>query len=122
MRSEWGNTKFSRRSTRRSWGRIRATMPVTPTTLSNRSPGTTPWSIVGASRQPTEAEWEYACRAGTTNAFGLGLALRSGMANFDAYFEYDEAVGTIENPSGVFLDRTTSVGSYAANAWGLYDM
>jgi formylglycine-generating enzyme required for sulfatase activity len=73
-------------------------------------------------RLPTGAEWEYACRAGTTNAFGLGLALRSGMANFDAYFEYDESVGTIENPSDVFLDRTTSVGSYAPNAWGLYDM
>jgi len=73
-------------------------------------------------RLPTEAEWEYACRAGTTNAFGLGPALRSGMANFDAYFEYDQAVGTFENPTGVDLGRTTAVGSYAPNAWGLYDM
>ena len=73
-------------------------------------------------RLPTEAEWEYACRAGTTNAFGLGPALRSGMANFDGNFEYDQVLGTIENSSGVFLDRTTTVGSCAPNAWGLYDL
>ena len=73
-------------------------------------------------RLPTEAEWEYACRAGTTTAFHYGPALRSGMANFNGTREYDAAVGTTENPSGIRLRITVAVGSYAPNAWGLYDM
>ena len=73
-------------------------------------------------RLPTEAEWEYADRAGTTTAFYLGSSLHSGQANYDGRYEYDAAVGTISNPSGIFLGQTTSVGSYAANGWGLYDM
>ncbi|HXP62156.1 MAG TPA: SUMF1/EgtB/PvdO family nonheme iron enzyme [Dongiaceae bacterium] len=73
-------------------------------------------------RLPTESEWEYACRAGTTTAFYCGSALRSGMANFIAHSEYDASVGTIDNPNGIFLACTTPVGSYQPNAWGLYDM
>jgi len=73
-------------------------------------------------RLPTESEWEYADRAGTTTAFYLGSALRSGQANFDGQFEYDASVGDIHNPSGIYLGQTTAVGSYAANGWGLYDM
>lgn len=73
-------------------------------------------------RLPTEAEWEYACRAGTTTAFPYGDELRSGMGNFLGMGEYTASVGTIDNPSGVYLGRTTEVGSYAPNAWGLYDM
>src|SRR6266702_8617818 len=73
-------------------------------------------------RLPTEAEWEYACRGGTTTAFHYGPALRSGMANFDGVYEYDSALGTTNNPGGIFLGRTTLVGSYEANGWGLYDM
>lgn len=73
-------------------------------------------------RLPTEAEWEYACRAGTTTAFHYGQALRSGMANFEGHLEYDASVGTIENPSGNYLGQTSTAGSYAPNAWGLYDM
>ena len=75
-----------------------------------------------AYRLPTEAEWEYACRAGTTSPFGYGPDLRSGMANFCAHYEYDETVGTVDNPLGTFLGRTTPAGSYAPNAWGLYDL
>ena len=44
------------------------------------------------------------------------------MANFYVYYEYDASIGTIYNPSGTWLARTTSVGSFAPNAWGLYDM
>ena len=73
-------------------------------------------------RLPTESEWEYACRAGTTTPFHYGPDLLSGMANFCGRFEYIGGVGTSNNPSGVWLYRTTAVGSYAPNAWGLYDM
>ncbi len=67
-------------------------------------------------RLPTEAEWEYACRAGTTTAFAFGNTLSSAQANFDGQFPYGGA------PPGPYLERTTAVGSYRPNAWGLYDM
>ncbi len=73
-------------------------------------------------RLPTESEWEYACRAGTTTAFNLGPDLRSGMANCIGYWEYIGGMGTVLNTNGFFWGRTTPVGSYTPNAWGLYDM
>lgn len=73
-------------------------------------------------RLPTESEWEYACRAGTTTAFYLGSSLQSGQANFLGQYEYDASVGTIYNPNGIYLFTTTPGGSYAPNGWGLYDM
>jgi formylglycine-generating enzyme required for sulfatase activity len=75
-----------------------------------------------AYRLPTESEWEYACRAGTTTAFYLGNDLDSGQANFAGQYEYDSMVGQIYYASGIGLGRTSPVGSYAANGWGLYDM
>jgi formylglycine-generating enzyme required for sulfatase activity len=73
-------------------------------------------------RLPTESEYEYADRAGTTTAFYLGSSLDSGQANFSGQNEYDAVLGTIYNPSGIYLGITTPVGIYAANPWGLYDM
>ncbi len=75
-----------------------------------------------AYRLPTESEWEYTCRAGTTTALYYGNMLRSGMANFDGHSEYDSTLGTINNPAGINLAQTTTVGSYEPNAWGLSDM
>jgi formylglycine-generating enzyme len=66
-------------------------------------------------RLPTEAEWEYACRAGTTTATAFGDKLSSTQANF-AGKPYN---GASEGPS---LKRATKVGSYPSNAWGIHDM
>jgi formylglycine-generating enzyme required for sulfatase activity len=67
-------------------------------------------------RLPTEAQWEYACRAGTTTPFHFGPVLDGTQANCNGVNPY----GTdIEGP---FLKRTERVGSYPANAWGLFDM
>jgi formylglycine-generating enzyme required for sulfatase activity len=67
-------------------------------------------------RLPTEAEWEYACRAGTTTPFGFGGALSPAQANFDANFPYGDA------PRGRFLEQTTAVGIYPPNNFGLHDV
>jgi formylglycine-generating enzyme required for sulfatase activity len=67
-------------------------------------------------RLPTEAEWEYACRAGTTTDFAFGNSLSSDQANFDGNYPYGEAA------KGAYRQKTTAVGSFAPNAFGLYDM
>ena len=75
-----------------------------------------------AYRLPTEAEWEYACRAGATTPFHFGPDLRSGMANFDGFYEYYGGIGEVYNSAGAHRWKTAEVGGYAPNAWGLYDM
>jgi formylglycine-generating enzyme required for sulfatase activity len=66
-------------------------------------------------RLPTEAQWEYACRAGTTTATAFGGSLSSTQANFKGK-PYN---GGAPGPS---LNRAARVGSYPGNAWGLHDM
>ena len=73
-------------------------------------------------RLPTEAEWEYACRGGTTTVFHYGDDLRSGMENFYGRDEYVGGTGSVTDSNGIYLGRTTAVGSYAPNGFGLYDM
>ena len=67
-------------------------------------------------RLPTEAEWEFACRAGTKTAFHFGDSLSSKQANCNGNYP---AGGAAKGP---YLARTEKVGSYPPNAWGLYDM
>jgi formylglycine-generating enzyme required for sulfatase activity len=69
-----------------------------------------------AYRLPSEAEWEYACRADTTTEFAFGDSLSSKQANFDGNYPYGDA------SKAVYRKKTTPVGSYDPNAFGLYDM
>jgi formylglycine-generating enzyme required for sulfatase activity len=66
-------------------------------------------------RLPSEAEWEYACRAGTTTPFYVGETITSDLANYDGSIYKNEA-------QGLYRKQTTDVGSFPANAFGLYDM
>ena len=62
---------------------------------------------------PTESQWEYACRAGTTTAYSRGATIAAGNANWN----WDGAYNT-----GNDFKQTRDVGQYAANPWGLFDM
>lgn len=67
-------------------------------------------------RLPTEAEWEYACRAGTTTPFSTGACITFQQANF-AFTTHNNC-----SEAGESKERPVKVGSYAPNAWGVYDM
>ncbi len=65
---------------------------------------------------PTEAEWEYACRAGTTTSFNTGETISTDQANYDGNFTYGAG------RKGERRENTVVVGNFAPNAFGLYDM
>ncbi|MGY0197271.1 formylglycine-generating enzyme family protein [Leptothrix sp. BB-4] len=67
-------------------------------------------------RLPSEAEWEYAARAGTTTPFGLGERIDPSIVNMAGGFTYNGSV------RGIDRQRTVPVGSLPANAWGLHEM
>jgi formylglycine-generating enzyme required for sulfatase activity len=74
-------------------------------------------------RLPSEAEWEYACRAGTTTPFHFGETLDAEIANYDAQREYRHLKPVYgDGKKGEYRKETTEVGIFPANEWGLQDM
>ena len=67
-------------------------------------------------RLPSEAEWEYACRAKTITPFHFGDTITTNLANYNGNFTYADA------PKGKYRQQTTELGSFPPNAFGLYDM
>jgi formylglycine-generating enzyme len=67
-------------------------------------------------RLPTEAEWEYAARAGTNTPYYTGNCLSTDQANYNGTDPYNGC------PKGKYREKTVAVGSFPPNAWGLYDM
>ncbi|QEI41207.1 Serine/threonine-protein kinase B [Dolichospermum sp. UHCC 0315A] len=67
-------------------------------------------------RLPSEAEWEYACRAGTTTPFYFGESVTPDLVNYDGNYTYVSA------PKGQYRQQTTDVGTFPPNVFGLYDM
>ncbi len=67
-------------------------------------------------RLPSEAEWEYACRAGTTKPFYFGDTIAPSLVNYNGGYPYAGA------PKGEYRQKTTPVGSFLANGFGLFDM
>ena len=67
-------------------------------------------------RLPSEAEWEYACRAGTKTAFSFGDEIDTSLANYDGNYSYNGS------PKGEYRQGTSRLGVFPPNPWGLYDM
>ena len=65
---------------------------------------------------PTEAEWEYACRAGTNTSFYCGDTITTDLVNYNGNYPYGEA------PKGQYREKTVDVDSFYPNQWGLYQM
>jgi formylglycine-generating enzyme required for sulfatase activity len=65
---------------------------------------------------PSEAQWEYACRVGTTTPFHFGATITPELANYDGSYTY------ANGPKGEYRKQTTPVGMFPANAWGLQEL
>jgi formylglycine-generating enzyme required for sulfatase activity len=71
---------------------------------------------LGTFQLPSEAEWEYACRAGTTTEYHFGNVINTDLANYDGTSSLNDS------PKGKCRKETTDVGSFPANPWGLCDV
>ncbi|WP_295486752.1 formylglycine-generating enzyme family protein [Accumulibacter sp.] len=69
-----------------------------------------------SARLPSEAEWEYACRAGTTTPFAFGDQITPEEVNYHGGYPY------ADGEKGIYRQRTVAAGSLPANPWGLYEM
>ena len=67
-------------------------------------------------RLPSEAQWEYACRAGSTTPFHFGETISPELVNYHGNLSY------ANGPKGIYRQQTIEVASFPANAWGLYDL
>ena len=70
---------------------------------------------------PSEAQWEYACRAGTSTAYCFGAIIYSDLANFRGT-DASRFSSPTPDPQPLYREQTTPVGMFPANAWGLHDM
>jgi len=80
--------------------------------------GATEYATYIGGTLPTDAQWEYACRAGTTTPFNTGNFLTNLQANYNWAYPYNGGANTVTT----YPDKPQTVGTYAPNAYGLYDM
>ena len=98
------------------WLNIREGLPLSYDHSSWLCNGNNPYDAIGY-RLPTEAEWEYACRAGSQTPFNTGYCLDASIeANYNGSAPYTGC------PAGDYVGWTIPTGSLSANAWGLYEM